>query len=107
NVADLGLAIDEIYRVLKPGGGLVSLDFNRPANRAVRAVYSWYLIAVGSALGWILHRDPDTYRYIPASLRTYPGGGGVARMMETRGFLRVAHHPVLGGLMSIHQAFKP
>jgi demethylmenaquinone methyltransferase / 2-methoxy-6-polyprenyl-1,4-benzoquinol methylase len=107
NVADLGLAIDELYRVLKPGGGLVSLDFNRPANRAVRAVYSWYLIAVGSALGWILHRDPDTYRYIPASLRTYPGGGGVARMMEARGFLRVAHHPVLWGLMSIHQAFKP
>jgi demethylmenaquinone methyltransferase/2-methoxy-6-polyprenyl-1,4-benzoquinol methylase len=106
NVADLGTALDELCRVLRSGGGVVSLDFNRPTNRVIRTVYSWYLTIVGSALGWILHRDPDTYRYIPASLRTYPGGDGVARMMEARGFLRVTHYPVLGGLMSIHHAFK-
>ena len=38
------------------------------------------------ALGWILHRDPDTYRYIPASIRRYPGARGVARMMTRRRF---------------------
>ena len=106
NVADLGTAIDELGRVLRSGGGVVSLDFNRPTNRVIRAVYSCYLTVVGSTLGWILHRDPNTYRYIPASLRTYPGADGVARMMEARGFLRVVHYPVLGGLMSIHHAFK-
>ena len=76
NVPDLTTAIDEIHRVLTPGGQLLSLDFNRPSNRVVRAVYLAYLTVVGGALGWMLHRDPDTYRYIPASIRAYPGADG-------------------------------
>jgi demethylmenaquinone methyltransferase / 2-methoxy-6-polyprenyl-1,4-benzoquinol methylase len=106
NVPDLAHAIDEIARVLRPGGRVLSLDFNRPANAWIRRLYLLYLTVVGSVIGWLLHRDPDTYRYIAASLRTYPGGEGVVRMMEARGFTRVEHLPVLGGLMSIHQAWR-
>jgi demethylmenaquinone methyltransferase/2-methoxy-6-polyprenyl-1,4-benzoquinol methylase len=106
NVPDLQAAIDEMLRVLKHGGQALSLDFNRPSNRAVRAVYLLYLTIVGGALGWVLHRDPDTYRYIPASIRNYPGAEAVARLMEARGFARVRHYRVLGGLMAIHQGFK-
>ena len=83
---------------------MLSLDFNRPANGFVRAVYLRYLTIVGGLLGWALHRDPDTYRYIPASIRNYPGAAGVARLLETARFTRVKWHPVLGGLMAIHQA---
>jgi demethylmenaquinone methyltransferase/2-methoxy-6-polyprenyl-1,4-benzoquinol methylase len=106
NVSDLRAAIDEIHRVLKPGGAALSLDFNRPSNAIVRAVYLAYLSVTGAVLGWILHRDPDTYRYIPASIRNYPGAQGVARMFETQGFERVEYRPVLGGLMAIHVARK-
>ena len=106
NVPDLNAAIDEIGRVLKSGGQVLSLDFNRPSNRLVRAVYLRYLSLVGALLGWMLHGDPDTYRYIPASIRQYPGAEAVARLMAARGFSRVKHHPVLGGLMAIHQGFK-
>lgn len=106
NVPNLALAIDEIRRVLAPGGRIVSLDFNRPANALVRAVYLFYLTVVGSTLGWILHRDPDTYRYIPASIRQYPGADAVAAMFEARGFSRVRHYRVLGGLMAIHHATR-
>ena len=104
NVPDLPRAIDEIRRVLKPGGRILSLDFNRPSNPIVRTAYLMYLSAVGGALGWTLHRDVDTYRYIPASIRTYPGAEAVARLLEARGFSRATHYRVLGGLMAIHDA---
>jgi ubiquinone/menaquinone biosynthesis methyltransferase len=106
NVPDLERAIDEICRVLRPGGTFVSLDFNRPRNALVRAFYLAYLGAVGGALGWALHRDPDTYRYIPASIRRYPGADAVAATLARRGFSRARYDPVLGGLMAIHHATR-
>jgi demethylmenaquinone methyltransferase/2-methoxy-6-polyprenyl-1,4-benzoquinol methylase len=106
NVPDLPGAIDEIHRVLRPGGQALSLDFNRPSGRVVRALYLRYLTLVGGALGRALHGDPDTYRYIPASIARYPGAEGISQLMRSRGFARVLHYPVLGGLLTIHQAYK-
>lgn len=104
NVPDLPGALDEISRVLRPGGRLLSLDFNRPQQRLVRQAYLAYLSAVGGGLGWILHRDPDTYRYIPASIRLYPGAAGVVALLRQHGFRQATHRPVLGGFMAIHEA---
>ena len=106
NVPDLDRAIAEIHRVLKPGGRMLSLDFNRPSQPLLRAAYLAYLAAVGSALGWTLHRDPDTYRYIPESIRLYPGAGAVVARLEAAGFQHAQWHRVLGGLLAIHVADK-
>ena len=106
NVPILKTAIEEIHRVLKPGGLFLSLDFNRPGNALVRAVYLSYLTVVGSTLGFVLHGDPDTYRYIPESIRRYPGARAVCVVVREQGFVTCDYLPVLGGLMAIHRAVR-
>jgi ubiquinone/menaquinone biosynthesis methyltransferase len=106
NVPDLDTAIGELARVVKPGGRVLSLDFNRPESAVIRWGYLAYLSAVGSALGLALHGDPDTYRYIPASIRRYPGAAGVADRLRAHGFTEVRIIPLLGGLMTLHVAHR-
>jgi ubiquinone/menaquinone biosynthesis methyltransferase len=106
NVPVLADAVAEIARVLKPGGQMLSLDFNRPTSAVVRRAYLAYLTIVGSTLGWLLHRDPDTYRYIPESLRRYPSAHGVARLLQEHGFERVSIVPVFAGFMTLHVATR-
>lgn len=106
NVPDLRAAVAEAHRALAPRGTLASLDFDRPDSAVIRTVYLGYLAVVGAALGWLLHGNPDTYRYIAASIRRYPGARAVAGMMRDAGFAEVTHVPVFGGLMAIHVARK-
>jgi len=85
---------------------LFSLDFNRPQAPWLRAAYLTYLTIVGSTVGLALHRDPDTYRYIPESIRRYPGAAAVVDRLRAAGFGEARWIPVLGGLMAIHVARK-
>jgi demethylmenaquinone methyltransferase / 2-methoxy-6-polyprenyl-1,4-benzoquinol methylase len=106
NTSDLSGALADIHRVLRPGGVLCSLDFDRPERPPVRGVYLTYLTAVGSTLGFVLHGDPDTYRYIPESIRRYPGAKAVCGIFRAHGFASCEYLPVLGGLMAIHRAVR-
>jgi demethylmenaquinone methyltransferase/2-methoxy-6-polyprenyl-1,4-benzoquinol methylase len=106
NVPHLAGALAEIHRVLRPEGRMLSLDFDRPAQPIVRGVYLAYLTVVGSLLGAVLHGDADTYRYIPESIRRYPGAAAVSALTREAGFRNCTHVRVLAGLMAIHVATK-
>ncbi len=107
NVPDLDAAVAEIARVLRPGGRFASLDFNRPESPIVRTAYLGYLDLVGGTLGWALHGEPAAYRYIPASIRRYPGARAVADRLTRAGLDEVSVFRLLGGLMSLHVGRRP
>ena len=106
NVPAIEPALAEIRRVLKPNGTFLSLDFNRPGSAFVRTIYLAYLTVVGSLLGFALHGNPDTYRYIPESIRRYPGAPRVCSIACEQGFASCEWLPVFGGLMAIHRATR-
>ena len=106
NVPEIPRLLDEVFRLLKPGGHFLSLDFGKPEGRLYRKVYLGYLSATGSAMGWLLHRDPDVYRYIAESIKHYPGQNGVRKMMEDSGFVDCRFVNFLGGAIAINSGSK-
>jgi demethylmenaquinone methyltransferase / 2-methoxy-6-polyprenyl-1,4-benzoquinol methylase len=107
NVPDIRQAVLEVKRLLRPGGWFFSLDFGHPTNRLYRWLYIRYLIVVGSIVGFAMHGDPDTYRYIPATLKLYPGQNGVREIMHDAGFASTDFMEFGGGIMAINYGRKP
>jgi len=106
NFPDLPLAVREIERVTRPGGLLVSLDFFKPRNRVLRQAYLAYLYAQGGLWGFLLHRRPRIYTYIPDSLRSFVSIDEFTGLLERSGYGAVdARRFILGGI-GLHWAEK-
>jgi len=102
NFADLAHGLSEIRRVLRPEGKLVALDFGRIEPEWLDRLYLRYLEISTSVAGWALHRDVESYRYIPESLRTYPAQRGVTELMQRLGFVHCGHVDLVYGAMAIN-----
>jgi demethylmenaquinone methyltransferase/2-methoxy-6-polyprenyl-1,4-benzoquinol methylase len=107
NLADPLKGLTEIRRVLAPGGRAVILDFGKPENPVAGALYHSFLYTMMPAVGWIFHGDPQTYLYIPESLKRYPGQRGVEEMMRRTGFVQARYEERLLGTMGINIGEAP
>lgn len=101
NAADLGGALDEISRVLKPGGVAAFLDFSKPKNRSIQRFQNWILSFWGSLWGVLLHRRRSTYGYIAKSLRQYPDRAALREMIRQRGFRMIHSQRLYFGMLEI------
>jgi demethylmenaquinone methyltransferase/2-methoxy-6-polyprenyl-1,4-benzoquinol methylase len=102
---ETGLA--EMFRVAKPGGRLVVLDFGKPANAVWRAVYFAHFKISVPLLGWIFCGNAQAYAYILESLKHYPAQAGVAAKMRELKLVNVHAINLLGGAMAINFGEKP
>ncbi|HXS98920.1 MAG TPA: ubiquinone/menaquinone biosynthesis methyltransferase [Candidatus Limnocylindrales bacterium] len=106
NFPHLARAVAEIERVTKPSGVLVSLDFFLPRNAVMRALYLGYLYAQGTFWGFVLHRRPRIYTYIPDSLRSFVSIDQFTRLLRDTGYRQVdARSYILGGI-GLHWGVK-
>jgi demethylmenaquinone methyltransferase/2-methoxy-6-polyprenyl-1,4-benzoquinol methylase len=107
NVADPQRAVAEMRRVLAPGGRAVILDFGKPDNPVASALYRSFLRTMMPAVGWLFHGDPETYLYIPESLKRFPAQRGVAELMRKAGLVHVRYENRLLGTMGINIGEAP
>lgn len=107
NMPDRPRALAEMYRVLKPGGALVCLEFSTPPNPLWRALYRFYLKHLIPFWGGLITGDKEGFVYLARSIKAFPDQRGLARMMEEAGFCDVSWKNYTGGIAAVHVACKP
>ncbi|RLA04165.1 MAG: bifunctional demethylmenaquinone methyltransferase/2-methoxy-6-polyprenyl-1,4-benzoquinol methylase UbiE [Gammaproteobacteria bacterium] len=105
NVTDKQRALESIFRVLKPGGRLLVLEFSRPVA-ALKPVYDFYSFNILPKLGQLIARDESSYRYLAESIRMHPDQLTLQGMLEQAGFERCDYHNLTGGVVALHRGYK-
>ncbi len=107
NMADLGAALTELYRVTKPGGRLVVCEFSQPVWRPFRTVYVEYLMRALPAIARRVSSNPEAYVYLAESIRDWPDQAQLARVVQQAGWQSVAWRNLSGGIVALHRARRP
>jgi len=105
NVTDIGGALSEARRVLKPGGRFVCLEFSTPVTGAIERLYDAYSFKVIPAIGAAVARNRQAYQYLVESIRRFPDQGRLAALMEEAGLARVSVTNFSGGVCALHQGW--
>ncbi|HMO52266.1 MAG TPA: bifunctional demethylmenaquinone methyltransferase/2-methoxy-6-polyprenyl-1,4-benzoquinol methylase UbiE [Kiritimatiellia bacterium] len=103
NVLNVTEALREVYRVLKPGGRALILEFSTPGNPVFRPLYFFYLRHLLPIIGGILSGDRKAYRYLNRTIETFPSGEAFCAIMKEAGFINVSATPLTLGIASIYQ----
>jgi demethylmenaquinone methyltransferase / 2-methoxy-6-polyprenyl-1,4-benzoquinol methylase len=107
NVADLDAGLEEVHRVLAPGGRFVILEFSTPRLAIVRAVYHAYFHRVLPAIGRVVSGQPTAYTYLPQSVGEFPAASELAERMRRVGFTDVRWDSLTMGIAAVHVGTHP
>jgi demethylmenaquinone methyltransferase/2-methoxy-6-polyprenyl-1,4-benzoquinol methylase len=106
NVTRQQRALESMYRVLRPGGRLIVLEFSRPVLPGLHKLYDAYSFTALPLLGRLIANDEAGYRYLAESIRKHPDQETLKGMMQTAGFERATYHNLSGGIVALHKGYK-
>ena len=106
NLANYSKGLEELLRVLKPGGVVAILEFSQPTHRAFGALYGFFSTRVLPWVGGMISGSREAYSYLPESIRKFPGAEALADQMRDAGFTRIEFERMTGGAVALHLGWK-
>ena len=106
NVTHKEAALRSMYRVLKPGGRGLVLEFSKPTLPGLSRIYDSYSFNILPVLGRMVAKDEGSYRYLAESIRKHPDQETLKTMMEQAGFERAHYFNLSGGIVALHKGYK-
>ncbi|XP_028913559.1 2-methoxy-6-polyprenyl-1,4-benzoquinol methylase, mitochondrial-like [Ornithorhynchus anatinus] len=107
NVTHMDRALEEAYRVLRPGGRFLCLEFSQVTNPSLPRLYDLYSFQVIPVLGEVIAGDWKSYQYLVESIRRFPAQvRRVQGVIEDAGFRKVTYRSLTSGIVAIHSGFK-